>query len=69
MSDKLTTLPKAAEEIGINYRNLLQARDQGLFPTYQLGNTRQFVKLPEVIAALQVNFNQPTEKENNYVQF
>lgn len=46
---ELFTVKKAAAKIGIQYRALLDAVNQGTVPHYRLGKSRQMVNVTEVI--------------------
>lgn len=50
--DKLLTIKKAATEIGVQYRQLLDAVNNGTVPHYKLGKSRMLVSVPEVIAIM-----------------
>lgn len=48
----LYTLKQAASIIGVEYRQLLTAVNEGKVAHYQLGRSRRLVSIPEVIAAM-----------------
>lgn len=54
-SQKLLPLKEAAAHVGVPYRQLLQAVNEGLVPSYKLLNSRTLVKVNEVIAVMQIN--------------
>lgn len=54
ITHQLYTIRQAADQIGLNYRQLLQAVNDGIVPHYRLGKSRMMVSLPEVLAIMQV---------------
>lgn len=53
-SNRFYTIRQAADRIGLNYRQLLNAVNDGAVPHYRLGKSRMMVSLPEVLAIMQV---------------
>ena len=49
---ELLPIKKAASIIGVQYRQLLQCVHDGVVPHYKIGNSRQLVSVPEVIAIM-----------------
>lgn len=49
---RLFTIKQAAEQIGIQYRNLLQAVHDGKVPCYKLGKSRDLVSVQEVLSVM-----------------
>lgn len=50
----LVTLPQAAKEIGIQYRQLLEAAKAGEIPCYRLKSSRLLVSVSEVISCMKI---------------
>lgn len=46
---ELQTIRKAAAIIGVEYRHLLEAVQNGEVPVYRLGKSRRLVRVPEVL--------------------
>jgi hypothetical protein len=61
-SPTLLPIPKAANAIGISYRNLLDAVDDGKVPHYRLGNSRRLVDVAEVIQTMKSQTQYEGEK-------
>lgn len=52
--NKLYSIRQAAEITGIHYWLLLRAVNRGDLPSYQFGNARKRVRLPDIEAAIAV---------------
>mgnify|MGYP003579950388 CR=1 FL=1 len=50
----LLPIKRAAEVIGLEYRQLLSAANEGLIPTYRLRTSRYLVNVAEVISVMKV---------------
>lgn len=48
--EPLITLKQASDQLGLPYFKIQRAARSGLLPTYRLYNSRQLVRLSEVIA-------------------
>lgn len=53
MSNTLTTIAKAAKELGIPYRQLLQGVNEGIIPHYRIQKSRRLIKLSDVLAIME----------------
>lgn len=51
----LRTITSVAKELNLPAWKLSRAAKQGLFPTYQILNSRRLVKLSEVIATIEAS--------------
>ena len=55
INSQLLTIKKAAQEIGIQYRQLLDAVNEGTVPHYRLRKSRKLVSIPEIIEIMKNN--------------
>jgi hypothetical protein len=55
LQEKLTTVKKAADTLGLPPWKLRRAAKAGAFPTYTVLNSRRLVRLSEVIAAIEAS--------------
>jgi hypothetical protein len=57
-SSQLQTVSKAAQIIGVQYRQLLDAVNTNLIPHYKIGHSRRLVNISEVIAIMKTDGGQ-----------
>ena len=50
----LVTIKEASKIIGIQYRQILIAADEGTIPVYKLHNSRRLVNVSEVISLMRM---------------
>jgi hypothetical protein len=51
--EQLLTFIAAAKRLGLPAFKIRRAANQGLFPTYSIGNGRKLVRISEIVAAIE----------------
>lgn len=59
--NKLLTIKQASICIGVQYRQLLEAVNNGTVPFYQLHKSRKLVSVPEILEVMKIEH----EEKNN----